>query len=756
MLFATKVFSTLALTSAVAQATIVTYNWNITYVNANPDGQYERRVIGINGQFPPPPIVATMNDTLVINVINQIDEPTSLHCHGLFQTGNNQMDGPSMVTQCPIPPGASFTYNIPIEQAGTYWIHGHHKGHYVDGLRAPLIIHNINETYKYDGEYTIAFADWYHDQHADLLNHYLSIFNPSGAEPVPKSGLINQMPNTTFSFVPGKTYRLRVINMAALAMFHFHIDGHDMDIIEVDGVDVQRATVKSFPISAAQRYSVLVTAKSDASFNYILHGDMDPMMFDTVPSDLVLNVTGTIVYNEASPLAMIETSDWPEFDDATLLAPVIPLGITSATVQHTLSADFSVLDDYVNRATFNDVTYVMPKVPSMYTAMSMGNLSSNPEVYGKYSNAIVLNHNDWVEIIINNADAGNHPFHLHGHIFQVIGRGDGIYDGSSPYNYYNTTNPLRRDTVYIPSETNAAIHFKADNPGVWFFHCHIEWHLQAGLAVTMVEAPDVMQQVLKIDPTHFQQCEALGIPYRGNAAGKEGLDLSGANVGPNALPDGFTGKGIVALVFSIIAAILGLIVVVWYAQGDDKVVAKMVQKAKTKRALEIFMLYTTMASLSAIYLKSLITKRGVPKVPTIYTAISMGYLLLTSEIYGKYASSMIFNHNDWIEIVINNADDALFRLDAMFIVAQSNSGIRFKADKPGMWFFHCHIVWHLQVGLAMAVIEAISDMQQVLEIDPIHSQQYQDLRIPYIGNATGNLGHKRWGEIAHNVKNYIT
>lgn len=99
-----------------------------------------------------------MNDTLVINVINQLNEPTSLHAHGLFQTGNAQYDGPSMVTQCPIPPGANFTYTIPIEQHGTYWIHGHNKGHYVDGLRAPVIIHNIKETYTYDEEHVIALA----------------------------------------------------------------------------------------------------------------------------------------------------------------------------------------------------------------------------------------------------------------------------------------------------------------------------------------------------------------------------------------------------------------------------------------------------------------------------------------------------------------------------------------------------------------------------------------------------------------------
>ncbi|KAF9101524.1 ferroxidase fet3, partial [Mortierella sp. GBA35] len=183
MLASIKSLALLALASTVAQAAVVTYNWNITYVNANPDGAHERRVIGVNGQFPVPAINVTLNDTLVINVINQLDQPTSLHSHGLFQTGNAQMDGPSMVTQCPIPPGANFTYTIPIEQHGTYWIHGHFQGQYVDGLRAPLIIHNINETYKYDEEYTIALADWYHREHEVMLEHYLSIFNPSGAEP---------------------------------------------------------------------------------------------------------------------------------------------------------------------------------------------------------------------------------------------------------------------------------------------------------------------------------------------------------------------------------------------------------------------------------------------------------------------------------------------------------------------------------------------------------------------------------------------
>ncbi|KAF9951985.1 hypothetical protein BGZ72_006586, partial [Mortierella alpina] len=191
----------LALVSAVSHAAIVTYNWNITYVNANPDGRYKRRVIGVNGVFPPPPINVTRNDTLVINVINQLDVPTSLHAHGLFQTGNVHMDGAAMVTQCPIPAGANFTYTIPIEQYGTYWIHGHFKGQYVDGLRAPLIIHNnIKEPYQYDDEYTVAFSDWYYEEHPVLFEQYLSPSNSRGMEPVPQSGLINQKSDAKFSF----------------------------------------------------------------------------------------------------------------------------------------------------------------------------------------------------------------------------------------------------------------------------------------------------------------------------------------------------------------------------------------------------------------------------------------------------------------------------------------------------------------------------------------------------------------------------
>ena len=92
-----------------------TFNFNITWVNANPDGQFDRRTIGINNQWPLPLIEVNKGDRLIVNVENGLgDQPTGLHFHGLFQNGTNYADGPVGVTQCPIEPGQKMTYDFTV------------------------------------------------------------------------------------------------------------------------------------------------------------------------------------------------------------------------------------------------------------------------------------------------------------------------------------------------------------------------------------------------------------------------------------------------------------------------------------------------------------------------------------------------------------------------------------------------------------------------------------------------------------------
>ncbi|KAJ8652688.1 hypothetical protein O0I10_011695 [Lichtheimia ornata] len=568
--------------STIAYAARVEHWWNITYAYANPDGLFERRVIGVNGTWPPPVLEVTINDTLVIHTHNGLDQPTALHAHGMFQNGTGWMDGASMVTQCPIPPGYDFTYEFNITQHGSYWLHSHYMGQYVDGLRTPLILHNSPEDYQYDEDVIVTLADWYHEESHVNLASFLNVNNPTGAEPVPQSGLIMDNVNSSLTFQPGKTYRLRLINMSGFSMFYFSIDGHMLDVIEMDGVSTTRTTVQSVYLTAAQRVSVLVTAKNTTDTNYYMHADMDADMYDVVPEDLDYNLTAPIYYDQShsnfAPSG--DSGEKSDFDDLKL-SPLIPKAAAEPDHQVNLTIDFQVTTDGINRGFFNDLPYLAPKVPSINTLFSEGQDALSSTVYGPQSRAIVLDHLDMVEVVLNNLDAGDHPFHLHGHVFQIVARGDGVFDGNRSSVEWHLDNPAQRDTVQVPAESYTIIRFRADNPGVWFFHCHIEWHLESGLAVVFVEAPNVAQQRLTLPQALKDMCTAGGIPATGNAAGKEGLDLKGAPSGVTLIYDGFTAKGKGAMAACIIAALIGMITIVWYALADPTKQARVIQQEKS-------------------------------------------------------------------------------------------------------------------------------------------------------------------------------
>ena len=101
-------------------ADLRTYDFTIQWVTRNPDGLADRPVMGINGEWPLPRIEATVGDRVIVNVNNQLgNQSTSIHFHGIFMNGTNEMDGVTGVTQCGIPPGSSFTYNFTVGQASS-------------------------------------------------------------------------------------------------------------------------------------------------------------------------------------------------------------------------------------------------------------------------------------------------------------------------------------------------------------------------------------------------------------------------------------------------------------------------------------------------------------------------------------------------------------------------------------------------------------------------------------------------------------
>lgn len=169
------------------------------------------------------------------------------------------------------------TYNFTIDQPGTYWYHSHSRGQYPDGLRGQYVIHDPDNPYKsqYDEEVAISLSDWYHDEMPGLLKSFISVSNPTGAEPVPNSALMNDTQNFTMSVRPKTTYFFRLTNVGAFAGQYFWIEGHDMTIIEVDGVYTEPAKTNMIYVTAAQRYGVLVTTRNDSSENFAMVGSMD-------------------------------------------------------------------------------------------------------------------------------------------------------------------------------------------------------------------------------------------------------------------------------------------------------------------------------------------------------------------------------------------------------------------------------------------------------------------------------------------------
>ena len=182
----------------------------------------------------------------------------------------------------------------------------------------------------------------------------------------------------------------------------------------------------------------------------------------------------------------------------------------------------------------NNITYVGAEVPSLYTALSVGgDFASNEAVYGN-TNPFIFKHNEIVEIVINNLNTNLHPFHLHGHQFQVLQRTN-PKTGTWPGNYNNVSaTPLKRDTIMLQDEAYAVIRFRADNPGIWAFHCHVEFHTVSGFSATFIEAPEVFTKngYLKVPQGHIDVCKAYPQLYQGNAAGniQDPLDLTGEPV----------------------------------------------------------------------------------------------------------------------------------------------------------------------------------------------------------------------------------
>jgi FtsP/CotA-like multicopper oxidase with cupredoxin domain len=452
---------------------------------------------------------------------------SSLHWHGMYQNGTNWMDGTVGVTQCSIPANTSFTYNFTVpNQYGTYWYHAHAGTQYNDGIVGPLIIHAPEEAQAqemYDHDQVIMVQDYYHDLSAALLPGYFSSGNEN-TEPSPDNGLVqgtgyfncssydadsgyscsNDSSRQVFSVAQGQRYRLRFINSGAMGEFQVSVDNHTLTVIEADGTMLEPAEVHRFEIAVAQRYSVILNANQTVD-NYWMRVTMNPFCFN--PSDVLdPAVTAIISYDNTTTLP--NSVDWTDATDvackdfnSSLLVPLVKQDAPPADQAFGLGVSFQIGAYAIDRAYINGTTWTPAKVPTLnqaVTGLSAGNdtftASGVSQAYDTSSQYVIdISEYSVVDVLINNFDEGAHPFHLHGHTFYIMADSAVGYFDWSTYGSLNTTNPMRRDTIVIQAYGWALIRFVTDNPGLWAFHCHISWHMEAGLLMQFQAGNDVMK-----------------------------------------------------------------------------------------------------------------------------------------------------------------------------------------------------------------------------------------------------------------------
>jgi len=305
----------------------------------------------------------------------------------------------------------------------------------------------------------------------------------------------------------GKRYRYRLINTGAFATFQFSVDNHTLTIIEADGTATDPLTVHRFEIAVAQRYSVVLAADQSVS-NYWVRAQMNTYCFAADNPVLDSDVRALLTYTN-STAGPTRSADWKEALDVTcvdlnssLLTPTFPSPAPPATTIYAVTSSFQIGDYALDLAYMNGTSWVMdaedPTLNQAVAGLGQANASfSTAGVSSGYtSSQYVINIPDYavVDLLVTNFDDGGHPFHLHGHTFWVVASSPDQYFDWSTYHLLNTTLPdaMRRDTIVIDAFGWALIRFVADNPGLWAFHCHISWHMEAGLLMQFQSRSDIM------------------------------------------------------------------------------------------------------------------------------------------------------------------------------------------------------------------------------------------------------------------------
>jgi FtsP/CotA-like multicopper oxidase with cupredoxin domain len=505
------------------------YNLTIARGTVNITGHPVDKIT-VNGTIPAPTLKFKEGEDAVINVTNNMDEPTSIHWHGLIIPGD--MDGvPGFNGFEGIAPHTTFTYRFKVKQTGTYWYHAHTMGQEQDGLYGSMIFSPAGkDPIKTDRDYVVVLSDFTNEESDEILGNlkmdsdyyatarrtvgdFFDDVNAKGfgkawkdakdwgqmrmaktdlADVTGYTFLINgksPAQNWTGLFKPGERVRLRFINASSMSFYDVRIPGLKMTVVQADGQGIEPLKVDEFRIAVAETYDVVVTPEDDKAYTIAAE-----------PIDRTGFALGTLAPQEGMkgpipaqrPRALLTMGDMGGMMDMEDMV-MTPADMVSGWAKTGTPPGDKALS-------YADMRYAGIQKDTREPERTIDvRLGGNMERYiwtingKKFEDAepMRLKYGERVRLQFTNETMMAHPMHLHGMFVQ-------LENGQPPEKMPN------KHTVIVPPGQSYSVLLTADEAGEWAFHCHLLFHMMSGMmtkvVVAKLDAADIPQTPMPPNP----------------------------------------------------------------------------------------------------------------------------------------------------------------------------------------------------------------------------------------------------------------
>ncbi|HIE56074.1 MAG TPA: copper oxidase, partial [Chromatiaceae bacterium] len=440
----------------------------------------------------------------IIRVHNKMDVETSIHWHGILLP--NQYDGVPYVTTMPILPGESYTFTFKLRQSGTYWYHSHTNLQEQRGMYGAIVIYPKKPDLIVDRDLVLVLSDWTDEDPYEVLrtlkrgSEWYSIKKGTVQSwnrvishhavrdrlrqsfmrmpPMDLSDvyydlfLVNGKPSIQFSNLrPGQRIRLRVINGSTSTYFYLQFAGGPLTIIGADGLPIKPVTVDRLLIAVAETYDFLIhvpsgggyefraTAHDGSGYSSAFIGSGIRVSAPDIPKPNLFKMFSNIMKS-------MDHTDM-DMDGHDAMNDIKEQNHGRETTQKGIKLlSYSMLRAV--RSTRLPTDHPLREIVLTLTGNMERYVWSFDNKTLSEADKILIRRGENVRIVLVNKTMMHHPIHLHGHFFRLI-NGQGNYA------------PLKH-TVDVAPMKKTIIEFEANEDKDWFFHCHILYHLVAGMA----------------------------------------------------------------------------------------------------------------------------------------------------------------------------------------------------------------------------------------------------------------------------------